>query len=242
MNKPFGAQGEIINFPFKDLHETFYNQDGVELEINAGILSVGVDDEAKLEEAKALACLRLAAWSERQQIKTKVNFNHFWQTDSVGNKNHGLDLKDSVNPAEHLQMQTTTHQISLKVTYSIVTQQMIDSASFTNDEAIIQKAQKYPALKHALLYYNEEIVDDERPLYGVYKALEAITSSLHKNEKEGRKLLAKLAGQPFSFVDDVMQTTQVERHHTTSAIRKISDEECRHRAKILIDVFASSLS
>jgi hypothetical protein len=246
MNKPFGAQGEIINFPFKDLHETFYNQDGIELEINNGVLYVGVDNEADLEEAKEMARLRLAAWSERQNIKTKVDFNHAWETNPQGTISHSLELGDSVKPVERLQVQTTTHQITIKATASIVTQQMLDSVSFTNDESTVQKAQKYPALKSALLYYNEEIVDNDRPLYGVYKALEAIISQLQAannlGEKQARKKLAGLAGQTPSYVDDVIQTTQVKRHHRTAATRKMSDEECRHRAKILIDAFASSLS
>jgi hypothetical protein len=246
MNKPFGAQGEITNFPFKDLHETFYNQDGVELEIKGGVLYVGVDDEADLEAAKDLARLYLAAWSERQRIKTTVDFNHTWQTNSQGNKNYSLALGDNLKPVERLQMQTTTHQVTIKGTARIVTQQMHDSASFTHDVAMQQKAQKYPVLKDALLYYNEEIVDDDRPLYGVYKALEAIvtylqtTYNLEKND--ARKKLAGLAGQPRSYVIDVIQTAEVKRHHKTNSTRKISDEECQQRAKILIDAFASSLS
>jgi hypothetical protein len=246
MNQPFGVQGEIKNFPFKDLHETFYNQDGVELEINNGVLFVGVDDEAKLEEAKDLARLYLAAWSERQQIKAAVDFNHAWQTNAKGHKDHSVSLGDSVKPVERLQMQTTTHQVTIKGTASIVTQQMHDSASFTNDAAMQQKAQTYPALKNALFYYNEEIVDDDRPLYGIYKAVEAMVTQLqttfHLEKNEARKKLAGLAGQPITYVTDVIQTAEVKRHHKTSATRKISDDECRQRAKILIDAFASSLS
>jgi hypothetical protein len=65
MNKLFGAQGEIANFPFKDVHAPFYNHNGIEIEVKDGILFVGVDDETKLEEAKDLARLYLFAWSER---------------------------------------------------------------------------------------------------------------------------------------------------------------------------------
>jgi len=241
MNKPYGAQGQIINFPFQDLHETFYNQDGIEIEVRDGILSVGVDDKSELEEAKQLARLYIAAWSERQNFKITVDFNHTWQTNLQGQQHHQLEVVDHIGVSERLQIISTTHQISIPMTASLVTQQMYDSASFTNDTAIWQKAQKYPTLKSAIFYYSEEVVDDERPLYGIYKALEAITSFLHKNEKVGRKLLAQLAGQSFSYVDDVMQTTQIKRHHKTSSTRKISDEECRQRAKILIDAFASSL-
>lgn len=57
MNKPCGTQGEIINFPFKDIQDIFYNQNGIDLEVKDGILYVGVDDETKLEEAKEVARL-----------------------------------------------------------------------------------------------------------------------------------------------------------------------------------------
>ena len=86
MKKRFGTQGKIIGFPFKDLHETFYNQGGIEIEIKDGVLYVGVDDQNRLKEAKAIARLYLATWSKRQQIKTKVNFNNSWQTNSDGNR------------------------------------------------------------------------------------------------------------------------------------------------------------
>src|ERR1700682_5718313 len=112
MNKPYGVQGEIINFPFKDLHETFYNQDGIEIEIKDGILYVGTDDEKNLEEAKDIACLYLAAWSLRQNIKTKVDFNHSWQTNSEGNRHPSLEPSDNVQLTERLQIQTTTHQVT----------------------------------------------------------------------------------------------------------------------------------
>lgn len=241
MNKPFGTQGEIANFPFKDLQETFYNQGGIEIEIKDGIMFIGVDDESKLNSAKELARLYLSIWSERQNIKIGVDFNHTWKTNPQGGKDHFLELHDGVKVTERVQIQTVTHQVTMQGKARIVTQQMHDSASFTNDSPVLKKALKYPALKSALQHFSQEVVDDERPLYGVYKALEAITGYLDTNEKEGRKKLAGLAGQPFSYVDDVMQTTQTKRHNNTSAIRKLDDTECKQRAKILIDAFANSL-
>jgi hypothetical protein len=245
MHKPFGAQGEILNFPFKELHETFYNQDGIEVEIHEGILFVGVDDNADLERAKEVARLFLAAWSERQQIKTQVAFNHTWQTHTEGITSHSIEPGDSGKPGAPLHRQTTTHQVVIPCMCSLVTHQMQESTSFTNDMAILQKAQKYPALKHALFYYNEEVLEADRPLYGIYKALEAMVSHFQVadklNEHEAKKKLADLIGQGVSYVSDTMQTTQVTRHYRTQGRRKISDEESLHRTKVLIDAFARSL-
>ena len=241
MNKPYGAQGEILNFPFKDLQETFYDQDGIELTVDGGVLSVGVDDRHTLEEAKELAQLYLAAWTVRQDIKVQVTFNHVWEPNQQGGQHHSLTLEDRVRAVDRVQVHVTTHRIQLPLTYTVVSQQMRDSASFTGDAPMLQKAQRYAALKSALLYYSQEVVDDDRPLYGVYKALEAMIDHLAQNQSDGRRALARLAGQPRSYVDDVMQTAQVRRHHRTTGTRRLTDEECRQRAKLLIDTFARSL-
>jgi len=238
MNKLYGAQGEILNFPFKDLQETFYDQDGIELTVNGGVLSVGVDDRPRLEEAKELAQLYLAAWAVRQNIKVQVAFNHVWEPNEHGGKHHSLTLEDRVGVVDRVQVQVTKQ---VPLTYTVVTQQIHDSASFTGDTPMLQKAQKYPALKSALLYYSQEVVDDDRPLYGVYKALEAMIDHLGRNQSDGRSALTRLAGQPRSYIDDVMQTAQVRRHHRTTGTRRLTDDECRQRAKLLIDTFARSL-
>jgi hypothetical protein len=241
MNKPFGTQGDIDNFPFKDLQETFYDQDGIEIEVQDGIMFIGVDDENKLDTAKELACLYLSIWTERQNIKVGADFNHKWRANSQGGKDHFLELHDTAKVTDRVQIRTVTHQVTIKGSARIVTQEMHDNASFTNDSAMLKKALKYPALKSALFHFSQEIVDDERPLYGVYKALDAIIAHLDIKEKKGRKKLADLAGQSFSYVDDVMQTTQTKRHNKTNATRKLDDIECNQRAKTLIDAFSNSL-
>ncbi len=239
MNKRFGAQGEIVGFPFRDLQETFYNQNGIELEIKDGVLYVGVEDRSKLDEAKERGQLHLSAWSARHDIKLSVTFNHTWETNTQGGQDHSLTLEDRARAIDRVQVQVTTHQIQLPMSYVVVPQQTRDSASFTNDEVMVQKALRHPVLKSTLLYYSQEVVDDERPLYGVYKALEAMIESLSGRDR--RRELARLAGEPRSYVDDVMQTAQVRRHHSTPGTRRLSDEECRQRAKVLIEAFANSV-
>lgn len=239
MNKPYGAQGEIQGFPFKDLHETFYNQGGIEIEVTEGILRVGVSDPDNLEEAKERTQLYLSAWAARHNIRLSVIFNHVWRPNQQGGQDHALTFEEQVKVRDRVQVQVTTHQIQVPLSYAVVTEEMRDTASFTNDETMVQKAGRHPALKSALLYYSQEVVDDERPLYGVYKAIEAMIGSLSGRDK--RNDLANMAGQPRSYVDDVMQTTQVRRHHSTTGTRRLSDEECRERAKILIDAYANSL-
>ncbi|HYT40977.1 MAG TPA: hypothetical protein VEP90_01405 [Methylomirabilota bacterium] len=247
MNKLFGAQGEIANFPFKDLHAPFYNQNGIEIEIKDGILYVGVDDESKLEEAKELARLYLFAWSERQNIKVGVDFNHTWKTSAQGNEHHFLEIHDTAQVTDRVQIQTVTHQVTIKGTASIVTQQMYDSASPVNDTPMVNKALKDTTLKNALRYFSEEIVNSDKPLSGVYKALEEITRHMGKgSESKGRTELVKLVGETKKYVDDIMETTQTDRHSEEwLALKKakavFSDNECKERARILINAYANTL-
>ncbi len=236
MNKPYGIQGEIINFPFKDVCEVFYNPDGTEIEIRDGILYVGVDDENQLEEAKNIAELYLDAWAFRQNIKVSVNFNHTWKTNAEGHKDHFLGIHDAAKAVERVQIQTTTHQVTIQGTALIVTQEMHDSASPINDTLIVNKALNDDTLKHALHYFNEEIIDDDKPLYGIYKALEIIAHHVG-----GWRQLAALAGQNESFATDVRQTTQLQRHAVTPANRRLTENECKERAKLLIQAYADSL-
>lgn len=81
-------------------------------------------------------------------------------------------------------------------------------------------------------YLNEEVVGDDRPLYGIYKALEALTKTLGKGS--GRSKLGKLAGHNEKYVDDVMQTAQTTRHHDDpNARRLLTETECLERARNL---------
>jgi hypothetical protein len=119
------------------------------------------------------------------------------------------------------------------------------SESFTNDSIIVRKALRNTTLAHALNYYAEEIIDHDRPLYGIYKALEQISTHLGKGSK-GRGALATLAGKPRKFVDDIMETAQTERHSEQwLALKKtkvlLTDQECIERAQLLIKVYADSL-
>lgn len=83
------------------------------------------------------------------------------------------------------------------------------------------------------------MVGDDRPLYGIYKALEALTSAVGS---DGRALLGALAGEDKKFVSDVMETAQTTRHHAHPNARALlSEGECRERARRLIDAYAQSL-
>ena len=241
MNKTFGDQSNSSNFPFKDLQETIYNQDGIEVEVKDGSIAVGVDDKSNLEKAKELACLLLAAWSERQECNIHVECNHTWEKISQDNQNSELEQADDAKAKEPIQAQVTTHQMSIPTRVSLLSQQMIDAASFTNDRAMFHKAQQYPALKSALTHYHDEIIDNEMPLYGCYKAIEAMAHYLGSNKDERRKLLAQIAGKNLSYVSDIIQSAEVKGHDNTTSSKRLEDDECRRLTKILLDACANAL-
>jgi hypothetical protein len=249
MNKSYGAQGEIANFPFKDVHAPFYNDNGIEIEIKDGILYVGVDDESKLEKAIELARTYLSAWSLRQNIKVGVDFNHTWKTNAQGDEAHFLELHETAQVTDRVQIQTVTHQVTRNARgiAKVVTQQMYDSASPANDTPMVNKALKDTTLNNALRYFSEEIVNNDKPLIGVYKAIEEITRHMGKgSETKGRTVLAKLVGQTKKYVDDIMETTQTDRHSEKWLAKEkakavLSDNECKERARLLINAYANSL-
>jgi hypothetical protein len=116
----------------------------------------------------------------------------------------------------------------------------------TNVTELVKKALTDEPLRLALQYYRTEIVEADRPLYGVYKAIEEITKHFNKQGiKNARKKLGELAGFDEKFVEDIMSTVNVgiEGRHSSgySGLRRLSDEECRHRARLLIEAYARSL-
>lgn len=244
MNKPFGNRGTIKNFPFKDLNETLYVQDGIEIEIKEGNLSVGVDNQRKLQEANEIALLILSVWGFRQNLQTTVTFDHNWITNKDGSKNLYLSLGGTTTSQGRVSIEKITNQANITGKSRIISQKMYDSASFTNDLNLVVKALSNEALRNALAYYNNEVIEDDLPLYGIYKSIETITKYLEKNGTEnGREELGTLAGKNKKFVGDIMETAQkLTRHHEDKNARSLlSETECIERAKLLIEAFANSL-
>lgn len=237
MDKAFGAQGKIQNFPFKDLSEIVHGSDGVLIKVKEGIMYVEAESENLLNEEIQNAHLFLALWTQRQDSKVTADFSHQWKLNSKGGKDIALEMTDTVTMRDRFQA-TITHVVSTQGRARIITQKMQDSASFIHDTPLFQKTKKHPVLKQVILHFSEEVVDAKRPLYGVYKALEAITK--HLGEK-GREKLADLAGKEKKFVGEIMGAAQRERHHDPDDFIGLDEDECKKRAKYLIDVFSTSL-
>jgi len=79
---------------------------------------------------------------------------------------------------------TVVHRVSCEVKARIVGKS--DSASFLANQSLVEKNLKDETLKQALGFYSEKVVDEKRPLYGIYKALEVLIDKLRTGGKKRR--------------------------------------------------------
>ena len=109
-----------------------------------------------------------------------------------------------------------------------------DSEALDRQTTLVEKCLGDAALYSAVKYFDEEVIDTKRPLYGIHKAIEALSK-----ECGGRAALGNLVGKDKTFVDGIMQTAQLTRpHEDPNAKRILTDEECKERAKLLIMAYA----
>ena len=235
--RPLGIEGELVNFPFPDLSEVIYKADGIEITVSSGLLSVGFSYPDQEENAKEAALLWLAAWNLRQGWDAKVEFNRSWEIAPNGAKRCFMAVGGETK-AKSRETVTISWKATIAGKARIITQQIIDTASFSNDRTIVEKANNHHELKEALHHYHNEVAPNDRPLYGIYKALECLTKKIGL---DGRKKLGKLAGKDFAYVDNVMETANAKRHASSSSRTLLSEKECRDRAKFLIEEYAASL-
>lgn len=229
---PFGWRGQIEPStvrvePIEDLLA-----ENIKITIKDQVLEVGYQNEKDSERAIELAKQFLTAWIFDHDCKISVDLSQSWRVRDDGSKAFVVHASGTLAVGVSI---TATAQV-MDATGTIVKQP-------NRDLALMLKAANDDALSKALKYYTDEVVDQDRPLYGVYKALEELTnylSDLHKTD--GREYLGKLAGQNRKYVSDLMETTQLQRHARTNARSHLTEQECQSRAKALIQAYANSLS
>lgn len=236
MDTTFGLRGSIIPAgALGDFAESFTDAP-FQISVNNGVIEIGYEDESQAEAAREIIRQYLDAASFARQQPLSANVNQSWRKRPEGGKDFAVSFSGTVHVTADLQ--PTTTRVTQTGTAFIV--KAFDSRSLASQREITSKARKHPALSSALRYLNEEVVGDDRPLYGIYKALEALTLALGSN---GRARLGALAGQDKKFVSDVMETAQTTRHHADpNAKALLSESECRERARRLIAAYAQSLS
>ncbi len=239
--KLFGFKGTITpTAVVKDLSEN-WEQDEISFAIKDGIFEAKYSDKSEKEKALATANLYIQSWNLEHNSKLTIDFNHFWEPKENGGTAHGLTLGENIKVSERVMINTITHSLSFSVKAKIVGKS--DSASFSANQALVEKATKDATLQEAIRFYSDEVVDEKRPLYGVYKALEVLIGKLRVGAKEeyGMEVLGRLAGKNKNYVKAVKETTQLQRHAKTSARKLLSEQECRDRVRILIKAYANSV-
>jgi hypothetical protein len=235
MDTPYGLRGSIIpQAPFQGHHETLHSGPFI-ISLDDGVLEVGFDDETLTAAARESVRDYLRAASLERGQRFTVDLNQSWRKTLDGSKQIGIQLSETLTPhiGETLRITTVTKagKVSNVLTY--------DSRNLADHTALVEKCQRDPALLSALRYFGDEIIQDDLPLYGIYKAIEALTS---KWGKDGRRELAALLNENKKYVDDVMQTAQTIRHHADPNARAVlTENECRARAKKLILAYANAV-
>jgi hypothetical protein len=235
MDTTFGFRGTITPADILRGHKESFTTGHFQISIEDGVYEIGYEDETLADDAKEVAARYIAAYSFNRDRSFELDLNQSWRKNTDGTKSIAISLTDRVHITDELGIMTTSVTIAGKA--SIV--KAFDSRDFDNETELVRKSFSDPALAKALQYFSEEVVGDDRPLYGVYKALEALTEALGSN---GRERLAGLVGQSKEYVSDIMQTAQTVRHHADPNARPvISERECRNRAKALILAYSRTV-
>lgn len=221
--------------PYNDVRESIPWLD-TPVEIEGCRMLVGYEREEQQEEAQEFAELCVYSWALRHRMSINLIevTTKTWTADGKGVST--AELSDKVQFSGRL---VATHTRMAGASVALSTE--IDTASFVKDAETARKALACPPLRTALRYFSEEVVGSERPLYGVYKALEVLCLDLGVGKIEvGKTALAALVGEHKNYVADVMETTQLQRHALTAARQRCTENDCRERAARLIGAYAET--
>jgi hypothetical protein len=231
METKYGLRGAIVPAgPFKSKEQSFQFE-GFLIEIRDGVIEIGFDDKADEDRAREIVRQHLEWFSVEHGVRHTVDLNQSWEMNPGGTKTIGLAVSDTVKVSDDVRVSRATIQGRARIVTAAY-----DSATLSTYSFQVQKSQRNAALANAVKYFSEEVLDDDRPLYGVYKALEELCHAVG-----GRGNLAQLVNKPEKYVSDAMETTQLTRHARTQARQLLTDAECRERARILIEAFAKSI-
>lgn len=228
----YGLRGELRpKYPFED-HVEELSVDGMKVIIDKGVISISYDDESGEIHAREIVKQLLHIWSFRNGVKITADLNQKWHLEPQGNKNISLNLSEEVKATDFVMVTVTSSERNAKVTGKAA----YDSRNFENDLVLLAKSSKDASLKKALEFYYEEVIDSKRPLYGVYKAVEELYKNLG-----GIAKLVNLVGKNTKYVEEIKETAQTSRHARTPGNKRLSDEECKERAKTLIEAYSRSI-
>lgn len=163
---------------FKKIEENWTTED-IAFNVKDGEFQVSYDDPTKQSLAEQLAKHFVQAFSLNENTKVTIDFNHTWKPSNTGRQyaisfQEKLELKYQISHTVHSERSAkvigTDNNISFKV-----------------NEKIVIKMLQDPVLAEAIEHFTSEVVDDKRPLYGIYKSIEVITKHMGKHDGYGNR-------------------------------------------------------
>ncbi len=233
MSNLYGFSGKLQPASLFEKIEESWTTEDIAFNVKDGEFKISYDDPTKQSLAEQLAKHFIQAFSLNKNTKVTIDFNHTWKPSNTG-RQFAISFQEKLELA--YQIKHTVHsECGAKITGTD------NNISLKSNEKIVTKMLQDPVLAEAILHFTSEVVDDKRPLYGIYKSIEVITK--HMDKHEGRKKLALLAEKPEQFVQDLMETANSQRHPTIKAQSKkvLSEQECQFRARLLIQAYMDSL-
>jgi hypothetical protein len=242
MDTPFGLRGNIIPADLFTGYERTVVDDGITILVKEDVIEVGYTAAADEDKARLLVKSYMDALSLKMRFRVHANLHQSWQLVEGDARAWCVAVEGAVKPSGQLRIATA----DIETSTAIAPANIYDSRDLANAVELVEKARRDEPLRLALQYYNDEIVETDRPLYGIYKVIEEIAKHLGKQGiKNPRKYLGELAGFDEQFVEDVMSTANVGiegRHYSGSTgQRRLSNDKCRERARILIEAYAKSV-
>jgi hypothetical protein len=191
MDTPFGLRGNIIPADLFTGYERTVVDDGITILVKEGVIEVGYNAAADEDTARLLVKSYMDALSLKMSFRVHANLHQSWQLVEGDARAWCVALEGETKPRGQLLNGTA----DVETTAAIAPANIYDCRVLANAVELVEKARRNEPLRLALQYYNDEIVETDRPLYGVYKAIEEITKHLGKQGiNDSRKYLGELAG------------------------------------------------
>src|SRR5262249_5980553 len=131
-------------------------------------IEVEYDQELDGQRARDRVDRYVAALNLTSAFKISAVINASWKTCTDGTKHSYVRIEGSIKPTGRLMVGT----VDVTTSASIATPKTYDSRNWSNVTDLARKAGQYPELALALKHYSERVVENNRPLSGIYQALE----------------------------------------------------------------------
>jgi hypothetical protein len=170
MNTKYSLRGVLEpSYPFEKLVEDIAI-DNIKIHIQDNILEAGYDTDLDETKARNIVDQMTKLWSLVHEIKIHIELNQKWELKPNDNKNIFIELHDEAKVQDFVRL----NQATITGRARIIKPDLFDSSAFKNNLPLLKKSLTNAALQTALIYFHEEILDNDRPLYGAYKALEEL--------------------------------------------------------------------